>query len=204
MEDVQTAGFDGRPRSGRVAAALALASEWAARPWRPVPEARGPFRRFVAVGDPQASLEKYLRILDRHDLLGEDGRLRHDVSLLSIGDHFDYEGDIETVREDGRRLLRWLAGHPADQVLLLAGNHDLCRVVELAEQTDERFASARRAAREVNELRKRGDRPDELRAARRRFAEDFGEIPTPKVANRDWGSFSVAQRELVQALLAGG
>lgn len=188
----------------RVAAALELGDAWASQPWRPVDGPARSFRRHVAVGDPQASFEKYLRILDRHELIGEDGRVRPDVSLLSIGDHFDYEGDLETVREDGRRLLRWLAGHPSDQVVLIAGNHDLCRVVDLAVETDERFTRARRLARLINELRKRADASDELREARAVFAEQFPELPTPKVANRDWGSFSVGQRDLVQSLLLGG
>src|SRR5262245_21504471 len=146
------------PTPPRVAAALALGETWASQKWEPATRPQGPFRRHVAVGDPQAGFEKYLRILDRHGLLGEEGELRPDVSLLSIGVHFDYDGgDIESVRRDGLRLLRWLAGHPASQVLILAGNHDLCRVVELAGETDARFAEARRAARDVNELRKRGD-----------------------------------------------
>jgi hypothetical protein len=123
----------------RVAAALDRGRDWASLPWRAAQGDAGPFRRHVAVGDPQASFETYLRVLDRHDLLGEDGRLRPDVALLSAGDHFDYEGDLATVQEDGHRLLGWLAGHPARQVVILAGNHDLCRVVELAGVTDDRF-----------------------------------------------------------------
>jgi hypothetical protein len=188
----------------RVAAALELGAEWASRGWQHGEAQAGPFRRHVAVGDPQASFETYLRILDRHELLGEDGRLRSDVSLLSIGDHFDYEGDIDTVRRDGLRLLIWLAGHPDAQVVILAGNHDLCRVVELVRVSDPRFARARQAARAINEMRKRGDQPDALHEARARFLEDFPEIPTPKVANRDWGSFTEAQRGLVQELLVAG
>jgi len=192
------------PVPARVVAALEQGTAWASRSWRPEDREAGPFRRYVAVGDPQASFEKYLRILDRHEVLGADGRLRPDVALLSAGDHFDYEGDLPTVQEDGLRLLGWLAGHPAGQVAILAGNHDLCRVVELAGVTDGRFRDARRAAREVNELRKSGDREDALREARRQFAEAFPEIPTPKVANRDWGSFTEAQRRLVQELLLAG
>src|SRR6185295_17988661 len=97
------------PPPPRVAAALGLAETWATRSWETSPPFGRPFRRFVAVGDPQSSFERYLRILDRHELLGEDGRLRPDVSLLSIGDHFDYEGDLATAQEDARRLLHWLA-----------------------------------------------------------------------------------------------
>src|SRR4030095_12074201 len=126
----------------RVAAALELGAEWASRGWQHGEAQAGPFRRHVAVGDPPASFETYLRILDRHERLGEDGRLRSDVSLLSIGDHFDYEGDIDTVRRDGLRLLIWLAGPPDAQVVILAGNHDLCRVVELVRVSDPRFARA--------------------------------------------------------------
>ena len=192
------------PASPRVGAALALAEAWAAKGWVPAKGSRGPFRRYVAVGDPQAGLERYLRILDRHELLGEDGRLRPDVSLLSIGDHFDYEGELESVRRDGLRLLRWLSGHPDEQVVILAGNHDLCRVVELIQMSDLRFDQARHAARAINELRKQGDQPYTLRAARARFLKDFPEIPTPKVANRDWGSFTQSQRWLVQTLLVAG
>ena len=47
------------------------------------------FRRHVAMGDPQAPFATVLAVLDRHGLLKNDGQLRDDVQLVSMGDHFD-------------------------------------------------------------------------------------------------------------------
>jgi hypothetical protein len=127
----------------RVRSAIALASYLADKPWQPVAAAPRERKRQVAIGDPQTTLEKLLRILDEHDLLGDDGRLDPDVRLLSIGDHFDFDGGAaspETIGQEGRRIVRWLAEHPPDQVVLLLGNHDTARVMELAFETDEGFA----------------------------------------------------------------
>ena len=47
---------------------------------------------------------------------------------------------------DGSNVLRWLAEHPPDQVVILMGNHDAARVMELAFESDESFAGARALA----------------------------------------------------------
>lgn len=67
--------------------------------------------------------------------------------------------------------------------MLIAGNHDLCRVIELWHESDESFAAARAA----------GDDPD--------FSTRFPRIPTPLIARRDFNGFTVEQRTLVQQLL---
>lgn len=48
-------------------------------------------RRWFAMGDPQTTFDKVLGILEGHGLLGEGRRLRDDVGLVSIGDHFDFD-----------------------------------------------------------------------------------------------------------------
>src|SRR5687767_12974249 len=75
----------------------------------------------VAIGDAQAPLGTFLAILDRHGLLGEDGRLKAEVQLVSIGDHFDYGPTAwrKLATEEALQLLSWLAAHPADQVILI-------------------------------------------------------------------------------------
>src|SRR5262245_28629975 len=77
MDETPGSGLEG-PTPPRVAAALAQGEAWVSLKWTPATIPQGPFRRHVAVGDPQAGFEKYLRILDRHGLLGEDGKLRPD------------------------------------------------------------------------------------------------------------------------------
>jgi hypothetical protein len=74
-----------------------------------------------------------LLILAAHGLLADDGTLFDDVRLVSIGDHFDWGPVRDRARAtyDGLRTIAWLSSHPADQVILLAGNHDLARVGEL-------------------------------------------------------------------------
>ncbi len=189
--------------------AASLAAELEAVPWQPRQDAGAredaqPRIRF-AIGDPQASLEKLLAIIDLNGLLGREGFLVEDVSLLSAGDHFDFPGDPATVGREGLRILRWLAEHPPEQVIILAGNHDLCRVMEFAAETDGRFAAARAVAAEIARLKSAGpQKRAELHAARRRFHSDFPGIPTPEVVLRDFLSFSESQRSLVQRLLLGG
>ena len=121
--------------------ARATASDWGAR------AAIGRSRR-VAIGDPQASLRRFLTILEGHGLLGDDGRLEDEVHLVSLGDHFDW-GDREGREEaasSGLRILAWLAAHPPDQVTLILGNHDLARMGELAGFDDEGFRLAQAEA----------------------------------------------------------
>ncbi len=148
----------------------------------------------VAIGDPQAPLAKLLAILDDRGLLAESGRLRPEVALVSIGDHFDY-GEAARAGEaerNGRLLLSWLAAHPADQVTLIAGNHDLARVGELASFDDAEFARARTEAEALATADDEGER---------RFLERYPTLPSSETARRDFNGFSVAQRTLVQRLL---
>jgi hypothetical protein len=157
-----------------------------------------------AIGDPQTTFEKFRSILDHHGLLGPDGRLRDEVSLLSIGDHFDFSGrgGPVAVGQEGLRLLRWLASHPPKQAIILAGNHDLARVMELAAFTNARFGEARAAALQIKG-RGRKD-PATGRALEEEFRAAYPEIPTSEVAERDYQSFTEEQRALVQELLLAG
>lgn len=157
--------------------------------------------RWLAVGDPQSSPERFFTFLDRAGALGDDGMLRPDVGLLSIGDHFDYGMDAARAARDGLAILRWLAEHSAAQAVLITGNHDLCRVGELAYETDESFAEARAIGEEVMRLEKidpESPRLGELHAA---FYQRFPRLPGPRLAGRDFNGFTTAQRALVQALL---
>lgn len=150
-------------------------------------------RRF-AVGDPQAPLSKFLEILDANGLLGDDGRLAPDVELTSMGDHFDWgpPHEVDRAAEDGLALLAWLASHPPDQVRLVAGNHDLGRVGELAAFDDVRFADAHRDARRVYP-----DNPSQ----EPHFLRRWPELPTAELAARDFSTFRESQRGLVVELL---
>jgi hypothetical protein len=134
------------------------------------------------IGDPQGPFAKVLTVLDRHKLLAGN-RLATDVVLVSIGDHFDYDHrDPHTAAQEGLRLLRWLASHDPAQVRLLLGNHDAARVMELASITDSEFAVARTCS------------PADYTAR-------FAALPPQHVLARDYASFCVEQRELVQELL---
>lgn len=156
------------------------------------------FRIHVAMGDPQAPFARVQAVLAHHGLLGAAGRLRDEVRLVSMGDHFDWGRPEERGRatSDALELLRWLASHPPEQVVLLAGNHDLGRVCELEPfATDADFEAALAAAR-----RAYGDgeaNPDE----EARFLARYPHVPDAECVARDFSCFSVAQRELVSALL---
>jgi hypothetical protein len=146
------------------------------------------------MGDPQASFEKLMAVLDNHGALDGD-RLASDVVLVSIGDHFDYDfRDWEAAGQEGVRFLRWLASHDDAQVKLLLGNHDVSRVMELVAISDERFAAARAFARAL----------DRDAARNARFLAAFPELPTPGLAGRDFASFSAEQRALTMELLLAG
>lgn len=149
------------------------------------------------MGDPQAPLDVFLEVLSRHGLLGDDGMLAADVRLVSLGDHFDWGGttDRERAAVEGLAILAWLAAHPPDQVELVLGNHDLGRVGELAAFDDVGFARAHAEAVDAY-----GADP----ALERSFLERYPALPTAEVAARDFAAFSVAQRELVTALLRAG
>jgi hypothetical protein len=190
----------------RAARAVALAKRrpaigaWADR--RRVPVARS-----VAIGDLQASAQRIFDVLAYHDLLDEDGRLRPEVQLLSIGDHFDYgtraSGLLAQARSDGHDVLGYLAAHHPDQVVILAGNHDLARVMELAAASEARFEEAAALAGELVVLR--GVDPDAYRQALvREYVARFPELPGPGLVHRDYSAFTDAQRALVQRLLLSG
>jgi len=148
------------------------------------PEKLSESRRWFAIGDPQTTSEKFFRVLDHNGLLDDDGWLRAEAGLVSMGDHFDFPGEpLDVVEREGRTILSWLAAHSRDQVIVLAGNHDLSRVMELAFESDAGFLDARQMKDEAA------------------FAAKYPHIPTIGIAARDYSSFSVAQRELVTKLL---
>ncbi|HUJ57580.1 MAG TPA: metallophosphoesterase [Kofleriaceae bacterium] len=141
--------------------------------------------RTLVMGDPQAPLAKLLAVLERHGALAGD-RLADDVVLVSIGDHFDYDPQrAEAASREGLALLGWLAAHDPAQAVLLLGNHDAARVMELAAWSDADHALARGLDRDA-------------------FAARFPAMPPHGVLARDYAAFSVAQRELVQRLLLAG
>ncbi len=197
--------------SGRVHRALERAADDAARfaadpaaaaLGEPVSASHRRARR-VAIGDPQAPLATFLEILDRNDLLSDDGRLHPDVFLVSMGDHFDWgpAGDRAAGAESAYRLVSWLAAHAEDQVLLLTGNHDLARVGELAEFDDARFAEAHAEALALRAIPLRAPGRAERRRA---FRERHPALPSVGVAARDWSQFEARQRTLVGALIEAG
>ncbi|MBN8230762.1 metallophosphoesterase [Corallococcus macrosporus] len=151
----------------------------------------------VAMGDPQADFDRVLSILSRHGLLDGDGGLRPDVCLVSVGDYFDWgpAADRERVALSALRLVAWLASHPADQAVMLLGNHDLGRVGELADFTDETFRAARVEADRVYA----GDDTDA--AAERDFLRRWPGLPSAELAARDFSTWTAEQRAWVEHLL---
>jgi hypothetical protein len=154
-------------------------------------------RRAFAIGDPQGTAERFLGALAARDLLGADGWLRPDVRLISMGDHFDYYiPERLRARVEGVLILGWLAAHPREQIGILAGNHDLARVIEFAATDDAQFDAATELALRI-ERAAAADR-DALEAEFRRRHPD---IPTPGYARRDYNAFTVEQRTLVKRML---
>nr|HEX4316328.1 hypothetical protein [Kofleriaceae bacterium] len=138
-------------------------------------------RRAFALGDPQAPASRVFANLARHGLLADDGWLARDVELLSAGDHFDFDPRAHPgcdPSHDGRAVLAWLAAHSPAQVTILLGNHDVARVQEFSDATDDRVAAMRAA-------------PD----------AQLPELPAPGLVTRDYMSFTTAQRAQVQQLL---
>jgi len=153
------------------------------------------------MGDPQAPFSRVLGVLGHHGLLDDTAptpRLRPGVRLLSIGDHFDWGGrshvERAAVAHDAEQCLRFLAGHDDDQVILLAGNHDLARVGELLHVDDAAFASLQEAA----DLHYYDD-PSVAHAAA--FFSRCGFLPSTEIVARDLSTFRVSQRKLVLSLL---
>jgi hypothetical protein len=151
--------------------------------------------RVVAIGDPQASAARFLGALAAHHLLGDDGWLRPDVRLISMGDHFDYPG--EDAAGEGVLILGWLAAHAREHVAILFGNHDASRVMELATIDDVRFRAAAELARSIKNA------PDR-QARKAEFRRLYPELATPGYAARDYSAFTVEQRRLVQRMLLDG
>jgi hypothetical protein len=145
-------------------------------------------------------LEKVFAVLDGYHFLGEDGCLRDEVQLVGIGDYFDW-GPFASRRDSAREslhLLSWLAAHPPEQVILLAGNHDLARVGELVHFQDVDFHQATEQAAQAY----RGGDPDLVLEAA--FLQRFPQFSSAEVAARDLSGFLVEQRDLVERLLTEG
>ena len=150
------------------------------------------------MGDPQAPFAKVLAVLDRHGLIADDGRLREDVQLVSMGDHFDWGQPSERKKatDDGSALVAWLSGHAAQQVIMLAGNHDLARVCELfAFGDDEGFEAAWVMARAAY----RDGKPDPEDS--KRFLERYPHVPDAECVARDFSCYCVAQQGQITELL---
>ncbi len=152
------------------------------------------------MGDPQAPFETVRGVLDHHGLL-EHGRLRADVQLVSMGDHFDWgpPSDRKRATDDAIALVKWLASHPPEQVIMLAGNHDLARVGELYPFADD---AAFEAAWAMAMGAYQDGKPDP--EASRRFVERYPHVPDAECLARDFSCYSAAQRELVTGLLRSG
>lgn len=160
-------------------------------------------RTFV-MGDPQAPFAKVRDVLATHRALDGD-RLAADVVLVSIGDHFDYDLRNPTeAGQEGLRTLRWLASHPPSQVVLLLGNHDASRVMELATITDDDFERARQLARSIDETERTQGKEAARERIEREYVPAFPTLPPPGVIGRDYASFSSEQRSLVMELLLAG
>jgi hypothetical protein len=151
----------------------------------------------VAIGDPQAPLHRFFEVLAHHRLLGADGRLRPHVHLVSMGDHFDWGPAAQRAQAtaEGTCLLWWLSAHPADQVTILLGNHDLARVEELADFSADAFAQAQAEAMAVW----KGGQP--LEAEEAAFTARWPQLPDSEALARDYACFEVSQRALVSVLL---
>ncbi len=148
------------------------------------------------MGDPQAPFDTVLGVLRYHRLLDGD-RLRGDVQLVSMGDHFDFGAPAQRAQAtaDGTRLVEWLASHSADQAVMLLGNHDLARLCELAAFSDDAAFEAAFAQADAA-YRHGGDE-----AA---FRARYPHVPDAESIARDFSCFEVKQRALVQQLMNEG
>jgi hypothetical protein len=187
-------------RTPHTEAALARAIEAVAQGPRSTPPDGHPRSHHLAIGDPQADITRFLALLERQGVLGPDGWLRPDVQLVSVGDHFDWgkAHEREEVATSALRLLAWMAAHPADQAVLLLGNHDLGRVGELVGFTDARFAAAQVEADGLYQ----GEATDEVRE--RDFLTRYPEVPSVELLARDFSTFREVQRDWVAHLLRAG
>lgn len=151
------------------------------------------------MGDPQAPFETVKAVLRHHGLLGADERLRPDVQLVSMGDHFDWGKDRARATSEATAMLRWLAAHPAEQVILLLGNHDLGRVCELAPFTDDASFEAAHAL--AHEAYQQGQTDVQKQAA---LLERYPHVPDAECLARDFSCYAAEQQELVTKLLREG
>ncbi len=152
-------------------------------------------RRVVAMGDPQAPFARVMEVLKVRELLSGD-KLADDVHLVVMGDYFDFgERDARAEAVEGSaRLIAWLVSHAEEQVTLIAGNHDLARVGELAHFDDATFARAQAEADKAY-YDKAPLRPEQA------FKDEF-DLPTWELAARDFSTFKERQRALVADLLS--
>jgi hypothetical protein len=185
----------------RIRRAIALAEKLVSIPWEPKKDSVATPSRVFAIGDPQTTRAKLFSILESHHLLADSGMLKPEVALISIGDHFDYDAEPAEVRVESTCILRWLAEHLPTQVHLIAGNHDLCRVMELAPFSDKMFLAAQQDAQKIKAAERRGE---DIAKAEEAFYQKYPSLPSPGVAVKDFLGFSEEQRSLVQRLLLAG
>lgn len=159
------------------------------------------FRLHLAMGDPQAPFATVLELFERAGVLSEQGTLAADVQLVSMGDHFDWgpPSARERATQDAIALVSWLVAHPAEQVVLLLGNHDLARVAELAAFADD---AAFEAARTEADRAYRLGRVDA--EAQARLLEAYPFLCDAELLARDYSAFCAEQGRLVELLLRGG
>jgi len=108
--------------------------------------------------------------------------------------------DPRSIGSEGITILSWLAAHPKDRVIILLGNHDAARVMELVTVDDARFDEAHQAAVRVRNC----EDPEEKKRLESQFLEEFPDLPTVDLAARDFSSYSTEQRALVMRLLLEG
>ncbi|ADO68777.1 metallophosphoesterase [Stigmatella aurantiaca] len=151
----------------------------------------------VAVGDPQTDIHRFFTLLERRGLLTQDGWLRPDAQLISVGDHFDWGTPHErnAAARSGLHLLAWLAAQPSDQVAIIAGNHDLARVGELVDFTDATFTEAQAEADRIYA----GDNTD--KAQEQEFLQRYPQVHSVELIARDYSTFREEQRTWVAYLL---
>lgn len=169
----------------------------------------------LAMGDPQANRDVVLRHLTRHGLLRPPraGQLLEDTPrfaphtrLLSIGDHFDWGLPNQPAREhaarDGEATLRFLCAAPPEQVIVLAGNHDLARVADLHDVDDHTFAGWQVLADAHyyghGDEAAHGDLSDD---SADRFFAACRRLPSTEMVARDLSTYRASQQALVRTLL---
>lgn len=151
------------------------------------------------VGDPQTTPNRFFSVLDRFGLLGPDGLLTPGFGLVSMGDHFDFSMGAPEAEQAGREIFAWLVAQ-GTSTHVLAGNHDIARVAELAFESDQTYARAKRDAAILRDRHLEG-RKDEVHALVEGFFADHPHLPSPGIVLKDFASFSEAQRDRVERAL---